>query len=96
MPSILFSNKMAVKCLAEYWLSVFSKQFEPRGLHNDGLSSIYFRLPVKAGEIELTVKMKDHLQQTTYPYQLDHKLVLKPAQVLVIDFDSQAGEFIIM
>jgi hypothetical protein len=76
--------------------TVYSEQLIPRGLHRDGLSSIYFRIPIKAGKIDMEVKMKDHSNQKDYPYQLKKMLELKPAQVVVIDFDSQAGEFILM
>ncbi|MDX2348847.1 MAG: hypothetical protein QNK32_00515 [Porticoccus sp.] len=75
---------------------VYSEEHTPRGLHKDGLSSIYFRLPVDAGNIDFKVRMKDHPSQNDYPYQLQKKLQLAPAQVLVIDFDSKAGEFIIL
>lgn len=75
---------------------VYSEKLPPRGIHADGLSSVYFRLPVDSGKIELTVRMKDHVNQKKYPYQLQKTLQLAPAQVLVIDFDSKEGEFIIL
>ncbi|MEH6467181.1 MAG: hypothetical protein V7722_06080, partial [Porticoccus sp.] len=75
---------------------VYSKEIAPRGIHGDGLSSVYFRLPVSSGEINLKVQMKDHINQKEYPYQLRKTLQLAPAQVLVIDFDAKAGEFIIL
>jgi hypothetical protein len=75
---------------------VYSKELEPRGLHKDGLSSVYFRLPVDAGDIDLKVRMKDHINQSEYPYKLQKSFHLAPAQVLVIDFDAKTGEFIIL
>lgn len=76
--------------------TVYNRQLPPKGLHKDGLSSTYFRLPVTAGNIDLQVRMKDHFDQAGYPYQLSTNLKLKPAQVVVIDFDEQAGEFFIL
>lgn len=76
--------------------TIYSQQLAPRGVQKDGLSSVYFRLPVTAGELDLKVRMKDHLEQENFPYQLERKIIIKPAQVLVIDFDSQSGEFIIL
>jgi len=75
---------------------VYSEELAPRGIHGDGLSSIYFRLPIDSGKINLTVRMKDNINQKDFPYQLQRTLQLAPAQVLVIDFDSKAGEFIIL
>lgn len=75
---------------------IYSKEVAPRGVHGDGLSSVYFRLPVDSGEINLKVRMKDHINQKDYPYQLQKTLQLAPAQVLVIDFNAVAGEFIIL
>jgi len=75
---------------------VYSEELIPRGLHRDGLSSVYFRVPVDSGNIDLKVRMKDHTSQNDYPYQLQKSLQLAPAQVLVVDFDSKTGEFIIL
>lgn len=75
---------------------IYSKKLAPRGLRNDGMSSVYVRIPVKAGQMRLRVQMKDHVEQVTYPYRLERHLTVKPAQVLVIDFDSQAGEFLVI
>lgn len=74
---------------------VYSERLQPRGLHKDGLSSVYFRLPVASGNINLKVKMKDHIGQSEYPYQLQKSLQLAPAQVLVIDFDARNQQFVI-
>ena len=75
---------------------IYSEQLPPRGLHNDGMSSIYFRQPVSAGNINLKVRMKDHLEQAEYPYQMNKDIDLGPAQVLVVDFDSRAGIFTLL
>lgn len=68
----------------------------PRGLHNDGMAAAYRRLPVPAGKVHLRVRMKDHLGQQDFPYQAEHVVDLQPAQVLVIDFDSQTNSFTFM
>jgi len=75
---------------------IYSKELAPRGIHGDSLSSVYFRLPVNSGEINLKVRMKDHIDQKNYPYQLEKTLQLSPAQVLVIDFDANEGSFILL
>jgi len=37
--------------------------------------------------------MKDHPGQTEFPYSVEREMTLRPAQVLVIDFDSQNRRF---
>jgi hypothetical protein len=73
---------------------VLQQTIAPRGLHGDGLASSYRRLTVPAGTIEVGVRMKDHLQQREFPYVSERRVVLAPAQVLVIDFDAQKREFV--
>ncbi len=75
---------------------VFSEQLPARGLHDDGLASAYRRLSVSAGEHRLKIRLKDHLSQTHFPYQAEQSVNLKPAQVLLIDFDSNKLVFNIL
>jgi len=72
---------------------VVSEKIEPGGLHNDGRASAYSRFSVPSGKVVLKVRMKDHLSQENFPYRLEQTIVLKPAQVLVIDFDSLNQRF---
>lgn len=72
---------------------VFSQSLEPRGLHGDGMASAYHRLSVPAGDITVRVRLKDHVEQQEFPYQAEYDVTLDPAQVLVIDFDSQKKQF---
>jgi len=69
---------------------VFRQVAQPSGLSRDGASSVYHRLNVAAGEHRIRVRLKDgpgsasgHTREAT--------LRLRPAQVLVIDFDPQTG-----
>ncbi|MCG3169486.1 MAG: hypothetical protein CALGDGBN_01005 [Pseudomonadales bacterium] len=70
-----------------------SERVEPRGLHSDGMASIYHRLNVPAGPTRLKVRMKDHVDQQEFPYAVEQEVELRPGQVLVIDFDSQEKRF---
>ena len=74
----------------------YSEKLMPRGLHNDGLSSTYFRLPMNSGDFDLEVRLKDHLDQEDFPYSLKRSVALAPAQILIIDFDAVRGEFVLM
>lgn len=70
-----------------------SEIVQPRGLHKDGMASIYHRLNVPSGPVELRVRMKDHLDQKEFPYAVERTVELRPGQVLVIDFDSNGKRF---
>ncbi|MCZ2134906.1 MAG: hypothetical protein LC098_05685 [Burkholderiales bacterium] len=63
----------------------------PSGLSRDGASAVYRRLPVAAGEREFAVRMRDNARSTGFDYTLERRVTLKPAQVLVIDFDPHRG-----
>jgi hypothetical protein len=63
----------------------------PSGLSRDGASSIYQRLPVAAGPHRITVRLKDSPGGGPFDYSRDESLTLRPAQVLVIDFDAGKG-----
>jgi hypothetical protein len=63
----------------------------PSGLARDGASSIYRRLPVAAGEREISVRLRDDARSEGFAYTLQRPVRLAPAQVLVIDFDAGKG-----
>ena len=72
---------------------VYSEVLPPRGLHSDGRASVYRRLTVPAGAIEVSVRLKDDVNSEGFQYQASRRLELQPSQVLVIDFDEQNGRF---
>lgn len=63
----------------------------PSGLSRDGASALYRRLPVPAGERLIQVRLRDDQRSHTAAYSAERRLVLAPAQVLVIDFDAEKG-----
>lgn len=63
----------------------------PSGLSKDGASAVYQRLPVAAGPHRIAVRMKDSPGATGFDYSREETVTLKPAQVLVIDFDAGKG-----
>lgn len=72
---------------------VLSKTLPARGLHRDGRASAYERLTVPAGQIRVTVRMKDHIEAEDFQYAASRDLYLPAGANLVIDFDEQAGDF---
>jgi hypothetical protein len=63
----------------------------PSGLSRDGASALYQRLPVKAGERLIQVRLRDDTRSTSPAYSAERRVTLAPAQVLVIDFDAEKG-----
>lgn len=61
----------------------------PAGLSRDGASAVYRRLPVTAGTHRIAVRLKDSPGDSGFDYSLDESIKLRPAQVLVVDFDAQ-------
>lgn len=71
-------------------VTVYRKVAQPSGLSRDGASSVYHRLAVPAGAHRVVVRLKDSTG-AGFGYTREATLQLKPAQVLVIDFDPQHG-----
>jgi len=63
----------------------------PSGLSHDGASALYQRLPVKAGERLIQVRLRDDTRSASPSYSAERRVTLAPAQVLVIDFDAEKG-----
>ncbi len=73
---------------------VFDATLLPRGIHRDGRASVYQRLSVPAGDIDVKVRLKDDARIEGYQYQRTQRVKLAPADVLVIDFDAERGDFV--
>lgn len=71
--------------------SLFQGQMQPTGVAKDGIATIYRRFEVPAGEHRLTVRMNDNLRQSGFPFNREQQVNLKPAQILVIDFNPDRG-----
>lgn len=67
----------------------------PSGLSRDGASAVYHRLPVLAGERTIEVRLRDDVRVEGFTHQLQRRVTLTPAQVLVIDFDGERGGIVL-
>jgi hypothetical protein len=63
----------------------------PSGLSRDGASAFYHRLQVAAGEHRLVVRLKDDVRSPGFNFVREATVTLKPAQILVIDFEPGKG-----
>lgn len=63
----------------------------PSGLSRDGASTYYHRMVVPAGAHKLVIRLKDDVRSQGFDYQRQARVTLRPAQILVIDFDPGKG-----
>ncbi len=63
----------------------------PSGLSKDGASAVYHRLQLPAGPHRIAVRLNDDTRTPGFNYVREAAIVLKPAQIIVIDFDSEKG-----
>ena len=70
--------------------TVYRHVAAPSGLSRDGASAVYHRLAVAAGEHRIAVRLQDG-PAGGFKHSREATVTLKPAQVLVIDFDAEKG-----
>ena len=64
---------------------------QPSGLSRDGAAAIYHRMQVGAGTHRLVVRLKDDVRSPGFNFAHEATVTLRPAQILVIDFDPGKG-----
>ena len=63
----------------------------PSGLSHDGAAAFYHRIEVAAGTHRLVVRLNDDARNPGFDFVREASVTLKPAQILVIDFDPNKG-----
>ncbi len=63
----------------------------PTGIRKDGIAAVYQRFEVPAGEHKLAVRLNDNTRIQGFPYSKEATLQLKPAQIVVVDFNRDKG-----
>lgn len=63
----------------------------PSGLSKDGASAVYHWLQVPAGSHRIAVRLNDDARKPGFAHVREASVALKPAQILVIDFDAERG-----
>ncbi|MBF0161572.1 MAG: hypothetical protein HQL88_04715 [Magnetococcales bacterium] len=64
------------------------QSFKPPGLHRDGTVFIYSKLPLPAGEHQLTIKMRDSVRSEGFDFSKSAPVTIHPGQLLVVGFDD--------
>lgn len=74
---------------------ILRESVPPRGLSDDGPSSVYRRFTMPAGRHRLAVRVRDRGGRDAFDYVLERDVELLPGRVLVVGFDS-AGKRIVV
>ncbi len=74
---------------------LYRETIPPSGFQKDGVSVVYKRFAVPAGDYLIEAKLKDQLGDERYDYVTKKAISLKPRQVVVIDFHPNKNGFII-
>ena len=65
------------------------------GLYEDQGVDIYRKVKVPIGTHNLRIQMNDNVRVEGPTYTHEQKIELKPAQMLVVDFKKDGGEFVV-
>jgi hypothetical protein len=72
---------------------IYKATISPSGMSHDLASPVYERIRLPAGEHHLQLRMRDDVHVDGFNFVLDEVVTMLPAQILVIDFDSEHGKF---
>jgi hypothetical protein len=69
--------------------------YQPPGLYNDLGVDVYLSAKVPSGNHKLTMGMNDNVHVQGFTYADEKMVTLIPAQLLVVNFNSDTGQFFI-
>lgn len=70
----------------------FRQVAQPSGLARDGRASLYYRQVTTAGSHHIVARLRDRAGSGDFDYQGEATVQLRPAQILVIDFQPARRE----
>ena len=73
---------------------IFRASLPPSGIAGDGPSRVYERFVLPASDYDLAVRMRDTGRSEGFDHESTKHVALAPAQLLVIDFRAETGEFV--
>ena len=71
--------------------AIYSKTMMPPGIFNDGSVNIFYSSKVPAGKHMFEIKMDDSVRKQGFNYQLMQDINIKPAQILLVEFEPLKG-----
>jgi hypothetical protein len=74
---------------------IFRAELSPSGLSRDGMAYVYQSFQVPAGSHQLELRMRDDVRTEEFDHVRSVSIDLEPAQLLVIDFVAERGDFVL-
>ncbi len=74
---------------------VYRDTVPPGGFSGDAPSRVYERFPVPVGSHRIAVRMRDSARAEGFDYVLETDVQVAPRQVVVVDFRSESGSFVL-
>ena len=71
--------------------TIFDETLQPPGLFKDGGVNIYFSRKIPAGSHRFEIQMDDSVRSEGFDHAFEQEITIKPAQILLVNFDSQKG-----
>jgi hypothetical protein len=70
---------------------IFNESMQPPGIFKDGSVNIYYTSRVPAGKHHFEIKMDDSVRVEGFNHSVAQDVDIKPAQILLVVFDSLKG-----
>ena len=74
--------------------NVYRADLAPTGIAGDGPSRVYQRFVLPVGKYDVAVRMRDTARAEGFDHEGRETIDFAPAQLLVIDYRPESGEFI--
>lgn len=75
--------------------TIFAESLPPSGFAGDGPSRVYKRFVVEPGEHTIAARLRDTAREEGFDYETETTITLAPRQNFVIDFQPNAGGFVL-
>jgi hypothetical protein len=70
---------------------IFNESMQPPGIFKDGSINIYYSSRIPAGKHHFQIKMDDSVRVEGFNHSVTQDVDIKPAQILLVEFDSLKG-----
>ena len=71
--------------------TLINETLQPPGLFKDGGVNVYFSGKIPAGSHHFEIRMDDSVRKEGFDHTFEQDINIKPAQILLVNFDSQKG-----
>ncbi len=71
--------------------TLINETLQPPGLFKDGGVNVYFSGKIPAGSHHFEIRMDDSVRKEGFDYTFEQDINIKPAQILLVNFDSNKG-----